>query len=110
MISLHVYMNARPGKERELDGQIRDKWLTAMAAQPGFISAAILEPFSDDALSDLEAAKPDTGLEIVSFWQNEEKRLEWVARPIHDEVFLPILDLAQDVSFTLKTVAADWNL
>ncbi len=81
-----------------------------MAEQPGFISAAILTPFSDDALAKLEAAEPDKKLEVVSFWRSEEERLEWVARPIHDEVFLPLLDMAEDVSFTLQTVMADWNL
>ncbi|MCH8221906.1 MAG: antibiotic biosynthesis monooxygenase [Chloroflexi bacterium] len=110
MISLHVYMNAKAGRELELEAQIKDRWLTAMAEQPGFISAAILTPFSDDALAKLEAAKPDKKLEVVSFWRSEEERLEWVARPIHDEVFLPLLDMAEDVSFTLQTVMADWNL
>lgn len=110
MISLHVYMNVKAGKERELDVQIRDKWLAAMAEQPGFVSAAILTPFSDDALAKLEASKPDTALEIVSFWRSEAERLEWVARPIHDEVFLPLLDMAEDLSFTLQTVTDNWNL
>ncbi len=81
-----------------------------MSEQPGFVSAAILRPFSDDALAKLEAATPDTELEIVSFWRSEEERLEWVARPIHDEVFLPLLDMAEDLSFTLQTVTDDWNL
>ena len=110
MISLHVYMNAKAGRERDLESQIKDKWLTAMAAQPGCVSAAILTPFSDDALAKLEAAKPDTNLEIVSFWRSEEERLEWVARPIHDEVFLPLLDMAEDLSFTLQIVTGNWNL
>ena len=110
MISLHVYVNAKAGRELELEAQIKDRWLTAMAEQPGFISAAVLTPFSDDALASLEAATPDTQLEVVSFWRSEEERLEWVARPIHDEVFLPLLDMAEDVSFTLQTVMADWNL
>ena len=110
MISLHVYMNPKSGREGELDSQIKDRWLSAMADQPGFVSAAILTPFSDDALDQLQAAKPNTALEIVSFWESEEKRLEWVARPIHDEVFLPLLDMAEDVSHTLQTVTGDWNL
>lgn len=97
-------MNAKAGREAELEAQIRDRWLKAMAEQPGFISAAILTPFSDDALAKLGAAKPDTKLEIVSFWESEEKRLEWVARPIHDEVFLPLMEMAEGLSYTLQTV------
>ena len=103
-------MNAKVGGERELESQIKDRWLTAMAEQPRFVSAAVLTPFSDDALAKLQAAKPDTNLEIVSFWRSEEERLEWVARPIHDEVFLPLLDMTENVSFTLQTVTDGWNL
>ncbi|MCH7734567.1 MAG: AbrB/MazE/SpoVT family DNA-binding domain-containing protein [Chloroflexi bacterium] len=34
MISLHVYMNAKADRELELEAQIKDRWLTAMAEQP----------------------------------------------------------------------------
>ena len=110
MISLHVYLNPKSGKAGELEASIRDSWLKAMATQPGFISAAVLTPFSDDALEALGASKPKTAYEVVSFWESEDLRLEWVARPIHDQVFMPLLDLADDVSFTLNDVADEWNL
>ena len=110
MISLHVYMNPKSGREGELESQIKDRWLSAMADQPGFVSAAILTPFSDEALDQLQAKKPETTLEIVSFWESEEKRLEWVARPVHDEVFMPVLELADDISHTLQTVTENWNI
>jgi hypothetical protein len=110
MITLHVYMNPKPGKSDELEAGIRDSWLTAMAEQPGFVSASVLEPFDDDALSALRASKPRHQFEIVAFWRSEKERLEWVARPIHDQVFLPLLELADDVSFTLKTVTSAWDV
>ena len=110
MISLHVYMNPKSGREGELESQIKDRWLSAMADQPGFVSAAILTPFPDDALDQLQAKKPETTLEIVSFWESEEKRLEWVVRPIHDDVFMPILEMADDISHTLQTVTDNWNI
>ena len=105
MISLHVYMNPKSGKAPELEATIRDSWLKATTRQPGFISAAVLTPFSDDALEALGASKRPTKYEVISFWESEELRLEWVARPIHDQVFLPLLELADDVSFTLNNVA-----
>lgn len=110
MISLHVYLNPKSGKMAELEVRVRDSWLKAMATQPGFISAAVLTPFSDDALDALGASKPKTAYEVVSFWESEELRMEWVARPIHDQVFMPLMDLADDISFTLNDVANEWNL
>jgi heme-degrading monooxygenase HmoA len=110
MISLHVYLNPKSGKTAELEVRVRDSWLKAMATQPGFISAAVLTPFSDDALDALGASKPKTAYEVVSFWESEELRMEWVARPIHDQVFMPLMDLADDISFTLNDVANEWNL
>ncbi|NQW18663.1 MAG: antibiotic biosynthesis monooxygenase [Chloroflexi bacterium] len=110
MISLHVYLNPKDGKTADLESAIRDRWIAAMATQPGFISAAVLTPFSDEALGALGAIKPKTAYEVVSFWKSEELRLEWVARPIHDEVFAPLLELAAEVSFTLNDVPDEWNI
>lgn len=110
MISLHIYLTPKAGKEKEMEVAIRDSWIAAMSEQPGFLRAAILRPFSDDALAKLEAAKPLHTFEVVSLWQSEKLRLAWVARPIHDKVFVPVTELAENLSFTLQTVEHDWNL
>ena len=110
MISLHVYMTPNANKEGELEAGICDKWIAAMSKQPGFLRAALLKPFPDDELDKLQAAKPATTFETVAFWRTEEERQAWVARPIHDQVFDPLLKLADEVSYTLQTVEHDWNL
>ena len=110
MISLHVYLSPAEGKAAVLDSAIRDKWMTAMAEQPGFISAATLKPFAESDLARLEAAVPEHYIEVVAFWRSEEERLAWVARPIHDEVFDQVLAAADGVSYTLQTVDNSWNL
>jgi antibiotic biosynthesis monooxygenase (ABM) superfamily enzyme len=110
MISLHVTMTAKPGKEAALEAAIRDSWIAAMAKQPGFLHAALLKPFPDDALDALGALKPSHAFEIISFWESEKLRLEWVARPIHDQVFMPLLELAESVAFTLQSVVHRWQL
>ena len=110
MISLHVYLTPAAGKEAELDSAISDAWMTAMAKQPGFISGAVLKPFSDDDLAALQASVPEHAIEVVSFWTSEEERLTWVARPIHDEVFEKVLAAAEGVSHTLQTAPDSWNL
>ena len=110
MITLHVYLTAKPGKESDLEAGIRNSWIAAMAEQPGFLHAALLKPFSDEALDALSGLKPAHTFEVVSFWESEEKRLEWVARPIHDQVFMPLFDNVADVKHTLATVEHSWEL
>ena len=110
MISLHVYMTPKAGKNSELEAGIRDKWMAEMSEQPGFLRAALLKSFPDDELDRLQASKPARTFETVAFWRTEEERQAWVARPIHDQVFKPLLELADDVSYTLQTVEHDWNL
>jgi heme-degrading monooxygenase HmoA len=104
MFTLHVYMTARPGKEAALGTGIRDSWISTMSEQPGFLHAALLMPFAGEALDAIGGFKPTHTFEIVSFWESEQKRLEWVARPIHNQVFEPLLELTVDVRHTLATV------
>ena len=82
MISLHVYLNPKSGTAAELEASIRDSWLKAMATQPGFISAALLTPFSDDALDALGASKRPTVYEVVSFWESEDLIVDWAGYPL----------------------------
>jgi len=72
-----------------------------MAKQPGFVQAAMLTQFDDESSEDIE---------VISYWESEALRLEWVARPIHDEVFASIMDLAETISPTVKTVSNTWSI
>ena len=110
MISLHVYLTPKTGREADLESAVRDGWLKAMAEQPGFLSAALLKPYSDDELAELEAGKPQSAYEAVAFWSSEAARLAWVARPVHDEVFAPVIEAAGKLTHTLQTVERSWNL
>lgn len=101
MITLHVYLTPKEGKSDALRAAIVDPWINTMAEQPGFVQAAMLTPFNDDSSEDIE---------VVSYWESEELRLEWVARPIHDEVFAAIMENAETVSPTVKTVSHTWNV
>jgi heme-degrading monooxygenase HmoA len=110
MISLHVYLTPKPGKDRELEAAITDEWLAAMAEQPGFVRAALLRPSPAEELAKLGAARPAHAFEVVAFWRSEQERLAWVARPVHDRVFKPVVALAASVSFTVQTVARGWKV
>lgn len=101
MITLHVYLTPKAGKTEALRKAIVDPWINTMSEQPGFIQAAMLTPFDDDTSEDIE---------VVSYWESEELRLEWVARPIHDQVFEPIGELSETVAATVKAVSHTWNV
>jgi heme-degrading monooxygenase HmoA len=100
MITLHVYLAPKSGQASELQAAINDPWISTMSEQPGFIQAAMLTSFGNDSTD---------AIEVVSYWESEELRLEWVARPIHDEVFDTILEHAETVSPTVKTVSNTWT-
>jgi heme-degrading monooxygenase HmoA len=110
MISLHVYLTPKEGREKDLDSAVQQGWLQAMSEQPGFLAAAVVRPYDDMDLEALDAIKPASALEAVSFWRSEAERLEWVARPIHDEVFNKVIDAAEGVSYTLQNVEGSWGL
>ncbi len=101
MITLHVYLTPKSGKAEALRAAINDPWISTMSEQPGFVQAAMLTPHGDDASEDIE---------VVSYWESEELRLEWVARPIHDEVFASITENAETIEPTVKTVSSTWNV
>ena len=108
MISLHVYLTPLTGKISDLKVAVTETWLPAMTKQPGFINAYLLQPFSDIELKKNDANIPDHDLEVVAFWRSEKERLEWVARPIHDQVFNQVLSSTKKVTYTLKTVKNNW--
>jgi heme-degrading monooxygenase HmoA len=100
MITLHVYLTPKAGKAEELRAATVDTWIKAMSAQPGFVRASMLTPYEGETSDDFE---------LVSYWETEELRREWVARPIHDEAFVPIGELAESVDAVVKAVAHSWG-
>ena len=101
MITLHVYLTPKSGQGEALQAAIEDPWISAMSEQPGFIQAAMLTSFKDQSSDEIV---------VVSYWESEELRLEWVARPVHDEVFASIMELAETISPSVKTVSTTWNI
>jgi len=100
MITLHVYLTPKQGKSDALRTATVDTWIAAMSAQPGFVRASMLTPYEGEASEDIE---------VVSYWETEELRREWVARPIHDEAFVPIGELSESVDAVVKAVAHSWG-
>ena len=61
----------------------------------------MLTQFDDESSEDIE---------VISYWESETLRLDWVAQPVHDEVFSSIIDLAETISPTVKTVSNTWSI
>ena len=110
MISLNVYLTAKDGQGATLETAIKDIWIAAMVKQPGFLRATLNTPFSDDELAVLEANKPSYAYEMVSTWNTEQERLDWVARDIHQEVWPQVIEHCTDVSYTLFNCDTTWNM
>ena len=110
MIALDVYFTAKAGESAALEKAIVDVWMETMQRQPGFLRAAMNTPFPDEELEALAAAKPAYTHGVVSFWESEERRLEWVARDIHQEVWPQVLQHAESVAYTLFNCPKTWNI
>ena len=110
MISLNVYLTPKNGHENALEKAIKEVWIAAMVKQPGFVSATLNNPFSDEDLEALEASKPSYVYEMVSYWATEEERVAWVDRDIHQEVWPQIIDQVSEVSYTLFDCNTTWNM
>ena len=110
MISLNVYLTPKQGEEAALEAAIKDVWIAAMTRQPGFLRATLNTPFTDEDLAALEANKPAYAYEMVSYWNSEQDRVDWVARDIHQEVWPQVIDHCADVSYTLFDCNTTWSM
>ncbi len=88
MITLHVHLTAKPGQYEALKSKINDPWISTRSSQPGFVQAAMLTQFDDESSEDIE---------VISYWESEALRLNWVALPVHDEVVSSIIDLSATI-------------
>ena len=67
MISLHVYITPKKGRDLDLKKAICDYWLPAMQKQPGFINAALLNPFATSELKLCRLLSPNQNLRLYLF-------------------------------------------
>ena len=109
MIALHMFFKPKADKDEELESAIRDKWIAAMAQQPGFIRAIMLLPYSDEQLEEIGLARPEHTFEVISFWESEEQRSAWATRPIHNEVMSYVNAAAESKASSLRVVSHTWN-
>ena len=109
MISLHVYFTPKIGQDKALENGISEEWITEMAMQEGFLKAVTLKRFSDSSIKKVGGIIPENLFEVISYWNSEEERLAWVAKPIHDQVFNPLIALSEKVNFTLQNVKHTWG-
>ncbi len=92
MITLNMRLTAKPGGEAELASAIRDRWMKAMAQQPGFIRGVMLKPYEGETAAKVGLPEQDFTFEVVSFWESEEQRAAWAGSAIHAEVIAYVND------------------
>ena len=110
MISLDVYFSAKQGGEAELERIVVDVWMEAMKQQPGFLRAALLTPFPQEELDAMGAVRPPFSHEVISFWESEELRQEWVACDIHQKVWPQVEAAADMIVYTVSNCDETWNV
>lgn len=110
MIALDVYFNAKDGNDAELERVIVDVWMEAMRQQPGFIRASLMTPFPQRELEAMGAVRPPFSYEVISFWESEALRQEWVARDIHQEVWPQVEAAAEVVIYTVSNCDRSWSM
>ena len=93
MISLHIDLQVKPGAGAELEKTFREVFRPAISIQPGFSAVALLQSTSDAA-----------GYRLVIEFQAEELRLNWVATPLHQQVW-PQIE-THCVSYVVKNFTA----
>ena len=110
MISLDIYVSAKGGDSAELEKVIVDVWMKAMRQQPGFIRATMMTPLSQEELDAMGAVRPPFSHEVISYWESEESRQEWVGRDLHQEVWPQVEAQAEKIVFTVSNCDQCWNM
>ncbi len=110
MIALDVYFNAKSGGDAELEKVVVDVWMEAMKQQPGFISASLMTPLPQEELDAMGAVKPPFSHEVLSFWESEDYRQQWVGRDIHQEVWPQVEAAAEMIMYTVSNCDENWNI
>ena len=108
MIVLQIQLSPEPEREDELEEAVRQRFLPAMARQPGFVQAFLTGPCSDEVLVAVGAQKPSFKFQVTALWNSEEERKDWVARDIHQEVWGEVSGLCSRANALLLDVVQNW--
>lgn len=89
MITLHITMQAKPGRATDLVKVFTDTYVPAIRKQRGFLRAMLLQ----------EHERRDRfGIDI--YFDTEEHRVHWVASPDHARAWPQIESVAQQICWT----------
>src|SRR5437016_6608976 len=82
MITLHIYLQATPAREAELERLYRDEYTPAISRQRGFRSTALLRTY-DAARAEAIDARRDWTHEIDIVFDTEGDRQTWATSAEH---------------------------
>ena len=87
MLTLHIGLPAREGKEQALEQVFLQEFRPAISAQEGFQDVQLLRSLEDKASYCL----------VIAF-ESPELQQKWVASDLHQEVWPALADLCKDFS------------
>ncbi len=82
MIQLHVDLDVDPAQEQQLLTAFRQTFSPAIRKQPGFVDVQLLR---------LRDKTADFNYRLLIGFESEEQRQQWVATPLHQEVW-PVIE------------------
>ena len=77
MFILHVDIVLKPNTKESLSRTYRDKFMPAISAQPGYVSAMLLRPVE----------KGEFDLRLVIEFESHDTQQAWVATDLHQQVW-----------------------
>ena len=85
-IRFRIRFACGPNGSAALAALLRDEYVPALRAQPGCSDTRLLEPFPAELDAEIGATTND-GLELEFDFVSESARRDWVAQPVHDELW-----------------------
>ena len=98
MITLHIYLQVKVGREADLEDLYREVYVPAITVQPGFRSTTLLRSFGPEITAAI-GASGDWNYEIDIVFETEENRQGWAAGPEHTMAWPKIVDLCDQITW-----------
>ena len=98
MITLHIYLQVKVGREADLEDLYREVYVPAITVQRGFRSTTLLRSFEPKMAAAI-GASGGWNYEIDIVFDTEENRQAWAAGPEHTMAWPKIVDVCDQITW-----------
>ncbi len=88
MILLQMYFQVDANDSEHFIGIYRNEYVTALEKQSGFLRSSLLRVYDSEFVVKLSEEQKKYNYQMELVFQNEKDRLQWVATPEHEKVWL----------------------